>query len=879
MIEELIYTSAPQGLKAGSKGFCTVASTAGMAANLVSLLESLSGYRHLAEPGSSNSAQNPVVYSHLKVRLGGRSLQILSRIADAGLDYSGRSNKLAHHIVLSSVKLPTADPATIQGQAGFHEVSWSDEPHLIDRPRVLPSTNVDAAVCRYWQEVTGDAGWGGALAERLKRSKDNEQWIIVPLGVDPLRLLQESLALLPAAVRWQVTYTTFYTKLPPGIDCRVRFAVDGTPEAAQLRKRYELQVLDLCSNLGSAPEGTLTTAARTGTLPEVAEPQMKPEAIPDEDEVVLVDDNCHDVELADVVSVPPPLPSRLEVRVQPKVLTTDDKAERKSAWLLAGALAAMLFISAVSFAVYHGFSTDWFSKVAALLEEQSSTPEPESKEIKEPVAKENVLNEKAADEKKVPQVIGQPLLKPEEVADQEPSPSNVKEEIKNEKPTTNSSNTPNGIKKSLTESSSDKNESNHTTDTNIDTASKDTVLVENTTEAITKDVNPFKNVIETINLLELDENKRLTKFKWRIPLNSDLHGSNLQAECYYPYILETQDNIQKIPASTLQFDYQRPFKLCTSELHGTLMKPRMPELLELNPEGEFISLKLSTLGQQKRYRRYLSHCVIKLSVTSEGDSETHHCFLSFRKKNDGAPPFRLLDDSKPWKHQLDSRELLCSEWPVSDTDPTSRYYLRFGSASEIKKVDSDSAFPHLVTFGNWRNLWFQISLEVRADYNRPNSVNGNFNTKLTWVATDTTPELKKLTFKMIRDWIIVANAFKKFCNNEELLKDHSGWQSAVDILRNGKTAEKEALLKGDKKARAAVQKRFAELDKLHNNIVFPDNFDPKYCLEFLQRIECNCEFGSELLTYDRELNDHKKVGGIIFQSAAVHARPFFFDTE
>lgn len=96
MIEELIYTSAPQGLKPGSSGFTTVASTAGMASNLANLLESLSGYRHLADPGTAGAKQNPVIFSHLKGRVGGRNLNILSRIADAGLDYSGRTNKLAH---------------------------------------------------------------------------------------------------------------------------------------------------------------------------------------------------------------------------------------------------------------------------------------------------------------------------------------------------------------------------------------------------------------------------------------------------------------------------------------------------------------------------------------------------------------------------------------------------------------------------------------------------------------------------------------------------------------------------------------------------------------------------------------------------------------
>ena len=34
MSQEIVYTSAPKGLKPGSSGFCTVASTAGMARNL-----------------------------------------------------------------------------------------------------------------------------------------------------------------------------------------------------------------------------------------------------------------------------------------------------------------------------------------------------------------------------------------------------------------------------------------------------------------------------------------------------------------------------------------------------------------------------------------------------------------------------------------------------------------------------------------------------------------------------------------------------------------------------------------------------------------------------------------------------------------------------
>lgn len=82
MSVELLYTSAVQGLKQGSRGFCTVLSTTGMPLNLANRLESLSAYRHVFPPNSPDAAQNPVNYSHIRITVGGRPLSILSRISD-----------------------------------------------------------------------------------------------------------------------------------------------------------------------------------------------------------------------------------------------------------------------------------------------------------------------------------------------------------------------------------------------------------------------------------------------------------------------------------------------------------------------------------------------------------------------------------------------------------------------------------------------------------------------------------------------------------------------------------------------------------------------------------------------------------------------------
>ena len=113
LIEELIFTSSERGLQIGKSGFCTVASTPDMAPNLMRMLESLSGYRHLFTPGSPEAAKNPVVYSFLQVKVGGEQKHVLSRVTDAGIDYSGRSNKLAHHIALPEKSDKAGSPTRI----------------------------------------------------------------------------------------------------------------------------------------------------------------------------------------------------------------------------------------------------------------------------------------------------------------------------------------------------------------------------------------------------------------------------------------------------------------------------------------------------------------------------------------------------------------------------------------------------------------------------------------------------------------------------------------------------------------------------------------------------------------------------------------------
>src|SRR5258706_16459040 len=111
MSYELFYTSAPRGLKAGTKGFCTVAVTRGMPAVLLDRLESLSGYRPLYPAGSPKADDNPVSWAHWLVSAGAQTYSVLSRVCFAGLDYTQPSNKFAHHIALTTAEQPVRAPA------------------------------------------------------------------------------------------------------------------------------------------------------------------------------------------------------------------------------------------------------------------------------------------------------------------------------------------------------------------------------------------------------------------------------------------------------------------------------------------------------------------------------------------------------------------------------------------------------------------------------------------------------------------------------------------------------------------------------------------------------------------------------------------------
>ncbi len=293
MSQELIYTAAPQGLKPGSRGFCTVAATAGMQASLVERLEALSAYRHVFPPNDPKEPQNPVSHSHLKLTIDGRRRHVLSRISAAGLSYTQRANLFAHHLVLDTVETPAGGPAWLLSQPGVMESAWKNDPQTLPPSRKAFVGDTSAAVCRKWQELTGDAGWGGVLAESATKHDGAGALVVYRPGMDVLPLVAESLALLPPDERWDVTFSTYYTKLPPGIECRWRFVLEDSHEA-MAHHSSSITVIDLCSPLDAPAETPWVEAARTGFPPQLtrAMPTERPGASAELMEIELSQDEA-----------------------------------------------------------------------------------------------------------------------------------------------------------------------------------------------------------------------------------------------------------------------------------------------------------------------------------------------------------------------------------------------------------------------------------------------------------------------------------------------------------------------------------------------------------------------------------------------------------
>jgi hypothetical protein len=276
---ELIYTSVPRGLGPGSSGFCTAAATGGMSRQVVTRLEALSGYQFHFNLSDPRAAENPANYAHTQVRIGAETLSVLSRIAFSGADYSGRTNKIAHHFLLEHGEQSPNGPAWMLMEMARQTfvAGYSGEPRNLpkrDLQTLLATGPRPPEPATTWQSQTGDAGWAGMLVRAFRENPKVPAFVIFAPGQDLLPLFEESLALLPPEERWQVGFATYYTALPAGCQYHWRGIIAGSSAAKEIQRFPNATVIDLTTALGLAPDNMFTQAARTGTvLPPVRAPE------------------------------------------------------------------------------------------------------------------------------------------------------------------------------------------------------------------------------------------------------------------------------------------------------------------------------------------------------------------------------------------------------------------------------------------------------------------------------------------------------------------------------------------------------------------------------------------------------------------------------
>jgi hypothetical protein len=171
MAWQLVYTSAPALIDAGRSGFGTVARHEAIRPALQTELERISQFSR--EQGLS---KNRILFYHRVLDLRGERYHVLSRIKDAGSDYTGRTNHIAHHIVLTAAeaeqcyrttRCSPADMILWATSNGLWHDQWNEAARLFDSSEEIAVGSIPARLSLpavSWGLVTGSAANAAILA-------------------------------------------------------------------------------------------------------------------------------------------------------------------------------------------------------------------------------------------------------------------------------------------------------------------------------------------------------------------------------------------------------------------------------------------------------------------------------------------------------------------------------------------------------------------------------------------------------------------------------------------------------------------------------------------------------------------------------------------
>jgi hypothetical protein len=279
MAWQLVYTSAPTLLDAGRTGFGTVARHEAIRPALQTELERISQFSR--EQGLS---KDRILFYHHILDQRGESYHVISRIKDAGADYTGRTNHIAHHIVLSATeatqcfqitRCTPVDMILWATSNGLWRDQWAESARLfnaseeINTSSILPRCGLPAAT---WGSLTGAPANGAILAPGGQATEGC--WILYreKQSAQVLSLIGESLCLNPTP--WGISFSTNTQPTDRIEEIQWRGVVLGSPMEKTARHSVR-PALDL-GNPGSLPPPVAASAslAETG-LNKATEPISK----------------------------------------------------------------------------------------------------------------------------------------------------------------------------------------------------------------------------------------------------------------------------------------------------------------------------------------------------------------------------------------------------------------------------------------------------------------------------------------------------------------------------------------------------------------------------------------------------------------------------
>jgi hypothetical protein len=203
MAWQLIYTSAPRLLEAGRTGFGTVARHRAVSGMLAAAVERFSQFARL--PGHD---PRRIVHAYRILNVGSSTFHVLSCLQDAGSDYTGRTNHIAHHLIAEAREIRTLSaggltPADVLFRMAWRS-SWSEGPRYLDPSEEINLSSFSPSTSHAWASVTGHPATAGIL---WSREAQKGCYVITPSGINGLELFRESMQVEPAHA-WQTCFTT-----------------------------------------------------------------------------------------------------------------------------------------------------------------------------------------------------------------------------------------------------------------------------------------------------------------------------------------------------------------------------------------------------------------------------------------------------------------------------------------------------------------------------------------------------------------------------------------------------------------------------------------------------------------------------------------------